>query len=316
LIQGDKIQGTEGRSMNILIIGGSGFIGRHLTQALLIQKRNVAILSRGKPMPAAANYEVLRWKGTDLANVLGNRKFDAVVNLAGETIGKWPWSAEHKRRVLQSRQDVSRLITTHLAKQGFGGVYIQASGIGYYGDSHLQRIDETGPKGNDFLAEVSDLWESAAEPLISTHLARVCFARTGLVLAENEGALPLMALPVKLFAGGKLGDGGQGVSWIHIDDIVSAYIHLIDHPTANGVYNFCAPNPISNAEFMNSLGTALERPVWLPVPKIALEMILGEMSDLLLHGQFAVPARLQQEGFEFKYLTSEQALMDVYGKAF
>ena len=300
--------------MNILIIGGSGFIGRNLTQALLTKKQTVAILSRGKPQPATANYEVLRWNGMDLASVLGNREFDAVINLAGETIGKWPWSVEHKRRILQSRQEVSRSITLYLAEQKFKGVYVQASGIGYYGDSHLQNIDETGVKGDDFLAEVSGLWESAAEPLTSTQLGRVCITRTGLVLAENEGALPLMALPVKLMVGGKLGDGKQGVSWIHIDDIVSAYIHLIEHPTSSGVYNFCSPNPIRNAEFMKTLGAVLGRPVWLPVPKIALQMILGEMSDLLLHGQFAVPTRLLQEGFEFKYPTSKQALMDVYGK--
>lgn len=300
--------------MNILIIGGSGFIGRNLTKALLAKKQTVAILSRGKPQPASANYEVLRWNGTDLASVLGNREFDAVINLAGETIGKWPWSAEHKRRILQSRQDVSRSITSYLAEQKFKGVYIQASGIGFYGDSYLQNIDETGVKGTDFLAEVSGLWESAAEPLTSTQLGRVCIARTGLVLAESEGALPLMALPVKLMVGGKLGDGKQGVSWIHIDDIVNAYIHLIEHPTSSGVYNFCAPNPIRNDEFMLTLGAVLGRPVWLPVPKIALKMILGEMSDLLLHGQFAVPARLLQEEFEFKYPTSKQALMEVYGK--
>lgn len=300
--------------MNVLILGGSGFIGRNLTRVLLDQKRQVTILTRGNPNPTQAteNYQILRWNGGDLDPVLDNRVFDVVLNLAGETIGKWPWSAEHKNRVLESRLNVSHQITKYLVGREFSGVYIQASGIGYYGDSRTREIDETAPKGNDFLANVSQSWESAANMLINVGKARTCFARTGIVLSANEGALPSMSLPINLFLGGKLGDGGQGVSWIHIDDIANAYIHLIDQTDSNGMYNFCAPYPVSNADFMREIGKVLNRPVWLPVPEFGLKLILGEMSDLLLHGQYAIPTRLLTEGFVFKFPTATKALEDIY----
>lgn len=303
--------------MNILIIGGSGFIGRHLTKALLARKDRVAILSRGKKKakPAEANYEIIHWHGNDLVQVLGSREFDAIINLAGETIGKWPWSAAHKKRVIDSRVETAGQVVDYLAsRNGKSTIYLQASGIGYYGDTSERELGEDGHAGSDFLANVVVDWEKAALPLKALENVRTCFLRTGIVLSTEEGVLPIMALPVRLFLGGMIGSGKQGVSWIHIDDAVGGYLCLLDADSANGVYNLCAPEPVSNERFIKEIGGALKRPVYMPTPAIAMRALLGEMSDLLLKGQYALPKRLLDEGYKFKFGKLTPAMKDLFGK--
>lgn len=302
--------------MNILIIGGSGFIGRHLSKALLAREDRVAILSRAKKnsVQAEANYEVIRWSGNDLEQALAGRDFDAIINLAGETIGKWPWSADHKAKVLTSRTDTVVQVERYLATKTRDIVYLQASGVGYYGDTLNPENSEEAPRGQGFLAEVAAMWEEAARSIEAMDQVRSCLLRTGIVLSAREGALPLLALPVTLFAGGRLGDGNQGMPWIHIDDAVGGYLHCLDNPRSRGVYNLCAPSPVSNSRFMAELGVAVKKPIWLPAPTFALKLMLGEMSSLLLEGQFAVPTRLLSEGYNFKFATLSAAFENIYGK--
>lgn len=303
--------------MNILIIGGSGFIGKHLTKALLARKDRVAILSRGKKAtkPAEANYEVIHWHGNDLVEVLGSRDFDAIINLAGETIGKWPWNAAHKKRVIDSRVETAKQVVAYYeARVGKPSIYLQASGVGYYGVPATEVVSESAPAGDDFLAMVAVDWENAALPLRELENVRACFLRTGIVLSVEEGVLPLMAFPVRAFVGGKLGNGQQGVSWIHINDAVAGYLFLLDTETANGVYNLCAPEPVSNQRFTQEIGSAIKRPVYMPTPAFALNLLLGEMSDLLLKGQYAMPERLLAAGYKFKFGKITSAMKDLYGK--
>lgn len=303
--------------MNVLIIGGSGFIGKHLTKSLLARKDRVAILSRAKKLstPANANYEVIHWDGSDLGNVLAGRDFDAIINLAGETIGKWPWSARHKSLVMSSRTNTVEQVSKYLSLRERPVIYLQASGVGYYGDSNEVEVTEDHPHGIGFLAEVALRWEEAVKPIEALENARVCILRTGLVLSAHEGALSLLALPTQLLAGGRLGSGKQGMPWIHIDDAVGGYLHCLDTSSARGRYNLCSPDPVSNACFMQALGKATHKPVWLPAPTFALKLLLGEMSALLLEGQFAYPKRLIIEGYEFKYETLDEALENIYGKS-
>jgi len=302
--------------MNILIIGGSGFIGRHLSKALLARKDRVAILSRAKRISdqAQANYELIQWNGHDLEKALAGRDFDTVINLAGETIGKWPWSSAHKAKVLSSRTQTTAQVARYLATRSQPCIYLQSSGVGYYGNVPTNAMDETQPQGSGFLAKVAVDWEQAAKPITQMDHVRACFMRTGIVLSERGGALPMIALPVILFAGGRLGNGKQGMPWIHLEDAIGGFLHCLDNTNTEGVYNLCSPNPVSNAEIMNKLGGATKRPIWLPVPAFALQLMLGEMSSLLLEGQYALPKRLLADGYTFKFPRLEEALENIYGK--
>jgi uncharacterized protein (TIGR01777 family) len=209
--------------------------------------------------------------------------------------------------------DAGRAITAAFQKaEKLPAVLIQSSGIGYYGPHDVDPVTENFPAGRDFMASVAAQWEASTQALDDLPSVRRAMIRTSLVLDARQGVLPLMALPVRLFAGGPLGNGRQGVSWIHIDDEIRAIRFLLENEAARGAFNLSAPNPLSNAEFMHGLSKALSRPYWLPAPAFALRAALGEMSTLLLDGQYVLPQRLVELGFEFFYPDADHAFRALF----
>ncbi len=190
-------------------------------------------------------------------------------------------------------------------------VLIQSSGVGYYGPRGKETITEDAPVGNDFMAGVASAWEASTREVELLGVRRAII-RTSLVLDAHQGVLPLMALPVRLFAGGPLGNGQQGVSWIHIQDEVRAIRFLLENDRARGVFNLSAPNPLSNAEFIRALAKALARPYWIPAPAFALRPFLGDMSTLLLDGQYVIPQRLVELGFTFNFESAADAFRQLF----
>lgn len=301
--------------MKVMITGGTGLIGSSLTYSLLEEGHQVWWLSRNPAKTRAPQgVQVLEWDARTVTHHwLGIfSQMDAVVNLAGATIGQWPWSDARKKDILESRVNAGRAIAQAFEKASpRPPVLLQSSGIGYYGPRDDQPVHEESPAGNDFLSDVAINWESATR-IVDTMGVRRVILRTGLVLVREGGVLPLMALPVRLFAGGPIGSGKQGISWIHVRDEIRAIRFLLENERARGAFNLCAPNPASNADFMRSLAGAVRRPYWLPAPAFAMRLALGEMSDLLLTGQFAIPQRLVNLGFAFDFQTTCEAFEDLY----
>jgi uncharacterized protein (TIGR01777 family) len=300
--------------MRTIITGGSGLIGRALAANLTADGHEVIVLSRNPDratgLPKGVRAE--RWDGrtaegwshlADGAN--------AIVNLAGENIAAGRWTAGRKRRIRDSRLNAGQAVVqvvegaTHKPK-----VVVQSSGIGYYGPRGAEEITEEASAGNDFLSQVAIDWEASTAPLDDMGLRRPII-RTGVVLSTQGGALPRLLLPFKLFVGGPLGGGRQWLPWIHIADEVSAIRFLMEHPEANGPFNLSAPNPLTNADFSRVLGKVIKRPAFLPTPGFALRLVLGEMATALLDGQRAVPRRLLDLGFAFRFPEAEAALRDL-----
>jgi hypothetical protein len=190
-------------------------------------------------------------------------------------------------------------------------VVIQASGVGYYGPRGDEELTEDASPGEDWAAQVViHYWEAATEPVEAMGVRRAII-RTAPILDANEGALPRMVLPTKLFVGGPLGGGKQWLSWIHLQDAVAGIRFLIENPQAHGPFNLSAPNPVTNGQFMRALGRVLGRPSIMPTPAFAVKLLFGEMATVVLDGQRAIPKRLQELGFEFQFLIVEAALKDV-----
>jgi uncharacterized protein (TIGR01777 family) len=243
---------------------------------------------------------------------------DAVVNLAGENLagtGLLParWSEAQKDRLRESRLEAGRaIVQAFLAAPTRPGVLVQASGVGFYGPLGDEPATEETPPGTDFLARLAIDWEASTQPLESLGVRRVV-VRTGVVLSREGGALPRLVLPYRLFAGGPLGSGRQWVPWIHLADEVAAIRFLIEEPRAAGTFNLVASDPVTNRDFGRVLGRVLSRPSLFPAPATVLRAVLGEVADLVLTGQRAVPARLQALGFRFRYPNLEPALRDLLG---
>ena len=309
--------------MNVLITGGTGLIGRNLSAALLVEGHRVTALTRN-PQKAkdVLPSEVIpfEWDGRS-SEGWGHiiEETDAVVNLAGESIAgeSLPailtrrWTKEQKNRIRQSRLDVGKALVSAIQDaEKKPEVLLQASAVGYYGPHGDGSIPEDTPVGTDFLADVCDSWEASTSEVENMGVRRVII-RTGLVLAPKGGILPMMLLPFRLFVGGPIGNGKQGIPWIHIQDQVNAITFLLANQDTYGAYNLSAPNPVTSAEFGRIAGRVLRRPNWFPIPGIALKLALGEKASLVLDGQRAVPQKLLKAGYEFKFETLQPTLHDI-----
>ena len=301
--------------MRVLITGGTGLIGSALVRSLLDSNCEVTILTRSPErhqasMPNGVRLE--KWDG-ETAEGWGHlvSQMDAVVNLAGEGIANGRWSTTRKERIRESRiRAGNALVSAIRDAETVPSTLIQTSAVGYYGPGDDEIMTEQTSPGEDFLARVCFDWEASTAEVETMGVRRVVI-RTGVVLSAQGGALPRMTLPFRLFAGGPLGSGKQFFPWIHIADEVAAIRFLLENEKASGPYNLAAPNPPRNREFVRDLGRAMGRPSLLPTPSFALQALFGEMSTVLLDGQRAVPARLQEDGFEFNFPETVAALRDL-----
>lgn len=292
--------------MNILITGGTGLIGRALCRFWLQQGHQLTVCSRTPEKVAGLCGAQVRGIG-QLEQYAG--ELDAVVNLAGAPIADRPWTAKRRQLLWDSRITLTEQLVAWLAtRQQQPQVLLSGSAVGWYGDGGERPLDEQQPAvTSDFASLLCDAWESAA--LTAEVLGiRVVRIRTGLVLAAEGGFLQRLLLPFKLGLGGRIGSGKQWMPWIHLQDQIALIDFLLHHASASGPYNACAPQPVRNTDFSKTLGRTLHRPTFMPMPGMLLKLGLGELAGLLLGGQRAVPKRLQEAGFEFRFKDLDRAL--------
>jgi uncharacterized protein len=302
--------------MNVLIFGGTGFVGRNLTDELVANGYQVFVVTRNHPNSTrniASQVQVIEWNSdSPLSSINELQEIDVVVNLAGESIGNRRWSHTVKQEILDSRIKTTRAIVAAINNRTIlPKVLINASAVGYYGPRQDDEITEVETAGRDFLAQVCQEWENEAYK-VQNDLTRVVTIRIGVVLGK-EGALNRMVMPFRFFIGGPLGRGSQYLSWIHIKDLTSMIRFVIEHQELNGPINATAPDPVTMRNFCHELGEVMNRPSWLPVPEFILKVALGQMSEMLLHGQRVIPKKISDSGFEFVYPKLRLALEDALG---
>lgn len=316
--------------MRVIIPGGTGLIGRALAADLAGRGDEVILLSRRSiPTPEPEEPHGVRVVQWDACSAAGWGHLadgaDAIINLAGESVGGTSyfnirWTPERKQRILQSRVDAGRAVVEAVqAAVRKPRVIIQTSAVGYYGTTGAPHLTEESPAGTDFLASVCKDWEASTEMITSSPMKagektgiRRVVVRIGVVLSTKGGALPRQVLPFQLFSGGPIGSGQQGYSWIHLADVVGTIRYILDTPTADGVFNLTAPQPVTNAQFGKTLAKVLHRPNWLRVPGLAFKLAFGEASTILLDGQLVEPAKLLRLGYIFKFPSLELALGQIY----
>jgi uncharacterized protein len=290
----------------VLVSGASGFIGQKLVETLEASGYEVMTLVRD---PQKVSSRAIFWNpDKELVDVTSLEGFDAVVNLAGENIGSGRWTEEKKKKILESRLRSTRtLVSAFMRLRLPPKVFISGSAIGYYGNRGEEICMETTSAGTGFLANVCRQWEEAAKPAEERGI-RTVLLRTGVVLSREGGALAKMLIPFKLGLGGVLGSGEQYMSWIALEDIVGLILFILQKDSISGPINAVAPNPVTNKEFTQALGKALNRPTILPVPAFLLRLILGqEMADeMLLVSTRAIPEKALSAGYVFKHAKLEQ----------
>jgi uncharacterized protein (TIGR01777 family) len=302
--------------MRTIITGGTGLIGRALAKDLAAEGGEVILLSRDPARTSGLpeGVQVERWDART-AEGWGHLVdgADAVVNLVGESLAAGRWTAERKRRIRDSRvlggQAVVEAVRSAANKPK---VVVQSSAIGYYGPRGDEQITEEEAAGSDFPSQVCVDWEASTAPIDEMGIRRPII-RTAVVFSSGALALRRMLLPFKLFVGGPIGGGEQWLPWIHIADEVGAIRFLVEHPEASGPFNLCAPDVVTNRDFGRTAGKVLGRPSRFPLPGAALRVAFGEMSTVLLDGQMAVPQRLLDAGYTFRFPKLEDALRDLVG---
>lgn len=294
--------------MNIFITGGTGFIGSALSSELGSSGHNVLVTTRHE----SSTKGKLTWNPPALipADIISN--IDAVINLAGESITSGRWTKRRKELILSSRINTTRaLIHSMQNAHPRPKVLISGSAIGYYGDHGDEYVTEDTPPGTGFLPEVCTAWESEAFKAQELGV-RVVIIRLGVVLEHDGGALPQIAKPFKMLAGGYIGSGKQWFSWIHRDDVIGIIKHVIENEKVSGPVNATSPRPVTNKKFSSMLGKMLGVPSFLPVPGFMLKIAYGDFASVLIAGQRAIPQKLLNAGHKFKYPDIEEALKAIF----
>jgi uncharacterized protein len=305
--------------MNIVVSGGTGFIGRALCRSLAHQGMSVTVLSRN-PVEAKAGLDaaikVVEWDGM----ISGRWKTElvsatAVINLAGAPIAEGRWTPKRKRLIVDSRVNATRLLAHAMASLSNGPrVLISASGIGYYGTSQDLLFDERTGAGSDFLAELCVAWEGAALAAQSASVRVVCL-RIGMVLEKDGGALAKMVPPFRAFVGGPISPGTQWMSWIHRADLIGLIEWSLTNDQVAGPVNAVAPGPVTMKEFCKALGNVLNRPSWLPLSEFALRLAFGELASVMTTGQRVSPKVALDGGYQFRYPQLDSALRSIFMRA-
>jgi uncharacterized protein (TIGR01777 family) len=299
--------------MHILLTGGTGLIGRRLCRHWLDQGHQLTVWSR-KPD------QVSRLCGAGVRGIahpddIGSQHVDAVINLAGAPIADRPWTRKRKMLLWDSRITLTEQLITWLERrEQKPDVLISGSAVGWYGDGGERELDEeSAPVSEDFASQLCIAWEETAQRAEAFGV-RVVLLRTGLVLANEGGMMQRLLPPFKLGMGGPIGNGRQWMPWVHIEDKIAAIDFLLNREDAQGPYNACAPSPVRNRDFAKTLAALLHRPAFMPMPAVALRLLLGELSILLLGGQRARPNRLQAAGFTFRFTDLHAALENLLGR--
>ncbi|CNH79874.1 MULTISPECIES: TIGR01777 family oxidoreductase [Yersinia] len=299
--------------MRILITGATGLIGRSLSAFLLSQGHQITALTRNPQRATEVlGSQVTCWSTLDDKYDLDD--FDAVINLAGEPIAEKRWTAQQKEILCQSRWQITEKLATLIkASRQPPAVFISGSAVGFYGDQGQALVTEDEVPHDEFTHQLCERWESLALAAQSTN-TRVCLLRTGIVLAPHGGALAKMVPLLRLGLGGPIGDGRQYLPWIHIDDMVHGIHYLLTTEGLSGPFNMVSPYPVHNEQFIATLADVLDRPAVIRTPAAAIRLLLGESAALVLGGQRAVPKRLEEAGFAFRYFELEDALRNVLKK--
>lgn len=303
----------------VVVTGATGLIGRKVCARLREKEYQVVVFSRNpqkarQSVPGAAEY--VEWSADDpqgswvgaLYGVYG------VVHLAGASIFGKRWTADYKKTLYESRINTTRMLVDAIGKlEARPEVLVSGSAVGYYGFRGDEHLDEIASSGKDFLARLTADWENEARRA-ETYGLRVAEVRTGIVLDDQEGALPLMKMPFQFLIGGPILPGSQWISWVHIDDEVDIVLLALENQHVRGPINATAPEPQRNTDFMKALGQVMGTPSWLPVPGFGLKMLLGEFADNLTHGQRVIPQKALDLGYEFHYPTLPEALTHLLKK--
>lgn len=301
----------------VIVAGATGLIGRRLCPALARSGYMVVVFSRDaeaarRKVPTATEY--VTWDGGEdgpWAAALDGAT--AVINLAGANIFGSRWTDEYKKQLYNSRIGATRgLVKAMAAAERPPQAFVSGSAVGYYGFRDDTPLDESAKAGNDFLARLVVDWEAEALKAEAAGI-RTVLVRTGIVLSAEEGALPQMMLPFKLFAGGPILPGTQWLSWVHLDDEVGLLRFALEDERVRGPLNATAPEALTNRDFSSLLGRVMGRPSWLPVPGFGLSALLGEFGDVLTKGQRVVPAKASELGYQFEYPQAGPALKQLLG---
>jgi uncharacterized protein (TIGR01777 family) len=297
--------------MNIFITGGTGFVGTHLSNFFLNKGYSVTALGTavGQKRIQHHNFHYISADATQKGAWQEElKKSDAIINLAGKTIFK-RWSARYKKLIYDSRILTTRNVVEAIP-QDKPVVLCSASAVGYYGSRGDDFLKEDEPPGDGFLADVGRDWEN--EALRATEKGiRIVTLRFGIVLGKNGGAMAKMIPAFRTFLGGPLGNGKQWFPWIHIDDLRSAILFIIENQHLEGPFNFCAPHPVRNRELATTMGRLLKRPSAMPAPAFMLRLFLGEVGSTMVESQRAIPDNLSKQGFKFKYPDLESAIRQI-----
>jgi uncharacterized protein (TIGR01777 family) len=295
----------------ILITGATGLIGNHLIKGLTNREDETIIVTRnrisaGKKFPALK--KIVEWN--DLLS-LSDEKIDAVINLAGMNLDEKRWSVKVKKELYDSRiKSTHRIVELVSLMSNKPGVLINSSGVDFYGDTGDRDVFEDSPPGNSFISKLVVDWEKEALEAEKFGI-RVVLMRTGFVIAPYSKAFKKMILPFKFFAGGFAGSGKQYMSWIHIEDLVRAYIFAIENRQVRGAVNASSPNPVTMRMFAKHIGKAMHRPSFFPAPEFLLKILFGEIAHVLTSGRKALPKKLMDAGFKFNFETVADAIRNV-----
>jgi len=295
--------------MNILITGGSGFIGSALCTKLLNNKKHELTVVSRNPGSIKTPAKVI----SNLNQLEKDASFDVIINLAGEPIADNRWTEKQKQKIIISRIDTTEKIIEFIKHAKHKPkLLINGSAIGYYGINKTNSaINENGTGDDSFSSKLCKQWETVA---LNANLfgVRTCLLRTGIVLGKNGGALKKMLPPFKIGLGGKIGSGQQWMSWIHLDDLVGIILYCIEHDDLNGAINGTSPNPSTNQDFTKTLGKVLNRPTFMSIPEIIIKLLMGQMGiELLLSGKKILPIKVSEKGYQFQYPTLDNALQNI-----
>jgi uncharacterized protein (TIGR01777 family) len=295
----------------ILITGGSGMIGKRLSDLLLKRGYEVSLLGRSKKVKG---FETFIWDPERMDIDTGSiSKAHAIIHLAGAGVADKRWNARRKNEILRSRTDSTMLLKETLETVPNNvKIFVSASGIGYYGlEEPGHELQEEDPPGSDFMASVTLAWEKEADRIKELGL-RVVKIRMGVVLSASGGALQKLAAPVNYFVGAPLGSGKQSVNWIHIDDACRIFVKAVEDSSMEGAYNAVAPIPVTNKKMTEAIAKALNRPLWLPpVPGFVVRMLAGEVAEIVLKGGKVSGEKVKDAGFEFQFERIEDALKNL-----